>query len=296
VINYVLNDPELSKEYKIRAVTRNVNSEKSKQLAEKVEVVQGDVDNRASLETALSGAHTVFAMTTPAFGPDALEVEYNIGKTIADVTVEKRAEYIIFSTLTPVNEISGGKYPNVTAFDAKAKIEQYIRGLQIKSAFFAGGFFMENIQDPSQAFLAPQPAPNGTWVLARPLSPKTKLPYLDAVGDAGKFVGAILADPDKYEGKVFHAAAALYSLEEIAAILSKASGKTVIYKQISPEEFKKTIPYMVELFMDAFQFVEEYGGYFGPDTEKLVAWAVENARGRLTTFEEYFEAHPLQLV
>ncbi|SLM37320.1 NmrA-like domain [Lasallia pustulata] len=146
IINYVLNDPELSQKYKIRAITRDANAEKAKQLKEKLEVVQGDVLNRASLKTALTGAHTVFAMATPSFGPDGLEVEYNSGKTIAAVAVEKGAEYIMFSTLPPAKEISGGKYTKVTPFDAKAKAEQYIRGLHIKSAFYSPGYFMENFQ------------------------------------------------------------------------------------------------------------------------------------------------------
>ena len=183
VINYVLNDPELSQRYKIRAITRDPNTEKAKQL--KVEVVQGDVLNRASLKTALTGVHTVFAMTTPCFGPNGLEVEYNSGKTIADVAIEEGAEYIIFSTLPSARDISGGKYTKVTPFDAKAKAEQYIRGLDIKSAFYSPGYFIENFQ--AQTFLAPRQAPNGTWVMARHTSPKTKLPFIDAVGDTGKF-------------------------------------------------------------------------------------------------------------
>ena len=294
VIDYVLNDRELSQQYKIRAITRDVNSEKAKQLLEKVEVVQGDFLNRASLETALAGAHTVFAMTTPTFGPGGLEAEYNSGKTIADVAVEKGVEYIIFSTLPSVKEISGGKYTKVTPFDAKAKAEQHIRGLPIKSAFYSPGSFMENFQ--SQAFLAPRRAPDGTWVMARHVSPKSQVPLIDAVGDTGKFVGAILAEPDKYEGKTFCAAAALYSLEEIAAIMSKATGKTVVYKQIPLEDFKQSLSFMgdlVDIFVEGFSYAEF--GYFGPDSEKLVAWAVENARGRPSTFEEYLEAHPLQL-
>ena len=292
IINYVLNDPELSQKYKIRAITRDANSEKAKQLKEKVEVVQGDVRNRASLETALTGAHTVFAMTTPSFGPDGLEVEYNNGKTIADVAVEKGAEYIIFSTLPPVKEISGGKYTKVTPFDAKAKAEQHIRGLHIKSAFYSPGYFMENFQ--SQTFLAPRQAPDGTWVMVRHISPKTQLPFIDAVGDTGQFVGAILAEPDKYEGKTFCAATALYSWEEIAAIMSKATGKTVVYKQIPLEEFKKSLPFEADMFVEGFSYQEEFG-YFGPDSKKLVAWAAENARGRLSTLKEYLETHPLQL-
>lgn len=290
VINHVLHDPELSQKYKIRAITRDVNSEKAKQLKEeKVEVVQGDMLKRASLETALTGVHTVFAMTTPSFEPDGLELEYNSGKTIADIAVEKGAEYIIFSTLPPAKEISGGKYTKIVLFDAKAKAEQYIRGLPIKSAFCSLGSFMQNFQS-----IGPRKAPDGTWVIARHNSPKAQLPMIDAAGDTGKFVAAILAEPDKYEGKTFCAATALYSLEEVAAIMSKSIGETVIYKQIPLEDFKKSLPFGHDIFTEFFSYAEEFG-YFGPDSEKLVAWAAKNARGRLSTLEDYFEAHPLQL-
>ena len=295
VIDYVLNDSELSKRFKIRAITRDENSEKSKKLKDEVQVVQGDVLDRASIETALAGAHTIFAMTTPSFGPDGFEIEYNSGKTIADVAVEKGAEYIIFSTLPSVRDISDGKYTKVIPFDAKAKVEQYIRGLPIKSAFYAGGFFMENFH--FQPFLGPRQAPDGTWVMSRPNSPKTKLPYVNATRDTGKFVGAILAEPEKYQGKTFCAAVALYSLEEIAAIISKATGKPVVYKQISSEESKENLSMLgplVDIYDEGSGALEDYG-YFGPDSEKLVAWAVENARGRLSTLEEYFETNPLQL-
>ena len=144
VINHVLNDLELSQRYKIRAITRDVNSEKAEQLKKKVEVVYGDVLDRASLETALVGVHTIFAMTTNSFAPDGFDVQYNTARTIAAVAIEQGAEYIIFSTLPAVQEISGGKYTKVTPFDAKAKAEQHIRGLPIKSSFCSLGVFMEN--------------------------------------------------------------------------------------------------------------------------------------------------------
>ena len=295
VINYMLNDSELSQKYKIRAITRDVSSDTAKRLKEKVEVVAGNVLSRASLETALTGAHTVFAMTTPSFGPDGFEVEYNSGKMIADVAMEKGAEYIIFSTLPLVREISSGKYTKVTPFDAKAKAEQYIRGLPIKSTFYCPGLFMENFQ--SQTFMAPRQAPDGTWVMARHVSAKIQFPLIDAVGDTGKFIGATLAEPDKYQGKTFCAATALYSLEEIVAIMSTATGQTIVYKQIPPEDFKKSLSFLgdsADIFVEGFSSQEEFG-YFGPDSEKLVAWAADNAQGRLSTFEEYLEAHPLQL-
>ena len=295
VINHVLSDQELSGKYKIRAITRDTNSVKANNLKAKVEVVQGDISDRTSIERALTGVHTVFAMTTPSLSPNALEDEYNSGKTIADVSVEKGVKYIIFSTLPAVSEISGGKYTKVTPFDAKAKIEQYIRGLHIKSAFFSAGFFMENLE--SQPFLAPRQAPDGTWILARHISGKTRLPYIDAVGDIGKFVGAILAEPEKYEGKTLCAAKAQYSLEEIATIMSKATGQSVVYKQVTLDEFKESLPFegaFADLFVEAFSCLEEFG-YFGPESVKLIAQGAESVRGQLTTFEEFLKKHPLHL-
>ncbi|KAI6088861.1 hypothetical protein F4821DRAFT_233159 [Hypoxylon rubiginosum] len=292
IVNYVLNDSELSREYQIRAITRNINSEKIKQLKERVEVVQGDVLDRASLEAALTGAHTVFSMTTPDFGPNGLEVEYENGKRIADVAVEKGVEYIIFSTLPSASEITGGKYTRITPFEAKAKIEKYIRGLPIKSAFYCPGYFMEDFQSP--IFLNTKKAPDGTWVITRNVPSTALMPIVDAVGDSGKFVGAILADPDKYEGKLF-CAAILYSWEEIVAAISKATGETIVFKQVSSEEFEESLPGFQKMFTDAFRYQEEYGGFCGPESKKLIDWAAKNARGKLTTFEEFLKTHPVQL-
>lgn len=292
VVDYVLNDSELSQQYKIRAITRDINSESATRLKEKVEVVHGDMLNRASLLTALAGVHTVFAMTAPSLSPD---IEYNIVKTIADIAVEKNAEYIIFSTLPSVHELSVGKYTKVTPFDTKAKAEQYIRGLPIRSAFCSLGSFMENFQ--SQTFLAPRKADDGTWVVALHVTPNIQWPLINAVRDTGKFVGAILANPVEYDGKTLCAATKFYSLEEMIAIMSKATGKTIIYKRISQEEFRKSLAVpevLADMFVEMLAFLEE-AGYFGPDGEKLVAWATKNARGRLSTFEEYLEDHPLRL-
>ena len=292
IVDHVLNDPELSRQYKIRAITRDVNSDKAKQLAAKVEVVHGDVLNRSSLETALTGVHTVFIMTAPFLGPD---VEYNAVKTIADIALEKDAKYLIFSTLPSIDKLSGGKYTKVTPFDTKARAEQYMCGLPIQSAFCSLGSFMENFEGTS--YLTPQKEEDGTWAVALHVSPDIQWPLVNATRDTGKFVGAILAEPDKYAGKTLCGATKLYSLHEMIDIMSKATGKDITYKRISEEEFKKRMKLpeaFVGLAMEMTAFLDETG-YFGPESEELVAWAAENARGELGTFEEYLEAHPLRL-
>ena len=288
LINYVLNDPELSQKFQIRAITRTANSEKAKQLKEKVQVVEADMLDRASLEKALTGVHTVFAMTVPDFSPNGFQIEYNSGKTIAEIAVEKGVEYIIFSTLPSVKDISGGKYTRSNHFDAKAEVERYIKALPIKSAFFSPAMFMSNFD----SFFAPRQAPDGTWVITGINHPTTQIPCIDVIGDTGKFVGAILAEPDKYQNQTFYAATALYSWEEIAAAISKVTGKPVVYRQMSVEEFKKSLPF--DAVVDAISCQEEFN-YWGPNSKSLMAWSSENARGKLTTLEDYLEAHPPRL-
>ncbi|KAL8743543.1 MAG: hypothetical protein Q9184_008099, partial [Pyrenodesmia sp. 2 TL-2023] len=122
-----------------------------------------------------------------------------------------------------------------------------------------------------------------------------RVPLIDAVGDSGKFIGAILGDPDKFEGKTFCAATALYTWEDVAAIMSRVTGKTVFAQKITLEDFKKSTPFAPDIFAETFSSGEEFG-YYGPDSEKLVAWAADNARGRPSTLEEFLQVHPLQLV
>ncbi|KAH8908547.1 NAD(P)-binding protein [Coniochaeta sp. PMI_546] len=292
---YVLNDPELSKEYTVRAITRDVSSEKSQQLKKKgAEVVQGDISDPASLKTALAGVHTVFIMTASAWGPDAVEVEFGQAKTAADIAVEQGVQYIIFSTHPHVKEISGGKYTKVTPFDAKAKAEAYIRTLPVKSAFYSPGSFMENFHRPG--FLLKRTAPDGTVIVSRHNSPTSKFPLIAAVADTGKFVGAILAEPDKYEGKTFCAAEGLYTWEEIVAVVSKVTGVKTVYEQGPVEEYKSSLPARVaDVFIEFFNYYEDFG-YYGPETEEVVDWARDHTRGKLTTLEEYFKMHPEPLV
>jgi len=295
IVNHVLQFTSLSSKFTIRAITRD--PKKFPQLAQKVEVVQADFADNASLNAALHGVHTVFAMTTPSFGPNALDDEFGIAKAIADAAVAQGVKYIIFSTLPSITEMTNGKCTSITPFDAKAKAETYIRGLPIKSAYVALGSFMENFAS-QMPFLGPRKDGDGTYVLARHVSANTKWPLLDAVGETGKFVGAILERPDEFEGKVLCAAERFYTLEEIIAIMAKATGKDIVYKKVSREEFKEGLamlpPPLVDIFVDGLEF-QETDGYFGRDGEEKVRWAGEQVGGGLSGLEEYFLRNPLVL-
>ncbi|KAF4449960.1 hypothetical protein F53441_6879 [Fusarium austroafricanum] len=201
-------------------------------------------------------------------------------------------EYLIFSTLPDVARLSGGKYTKAHPFDSKSRAEAYIQPLPIKKAFFCPATFMENIL--KVPYWAPQKTKDGIWETAMHLSPQTRIPWIDITGGTGKFVGSILANPNKYEGKTFHAAVGHYTLEELVAIKSELTGINISYQKISAAEFKERAPYLPGVFIEGFTFYEEFG-YFGPDADNLVAWALENARGQPTSLEDFLQAHSFKL-
>lgn len=60
LVDYVLVDPVLSKEYNIRAITRDASSPAAKVLQDRgIEVVAAEDYEAATLSEALKGAHTV---------------------------------------------------------------------------------------------------------------------------------------------------------------------------------------------------------------------------------------------
>ena len=52
----------------------------------------------------------------------------------------------------------------------------------------------------------------------------------------------MLKEPEKYEGKVVAGAEGLYSIEKVAAMMSKATGKTIAYKQVPVDVYKSFLP------------------------------------------------------
>ncbi|KAL2203428.1 NAD(P)-binding protein [Sarocladium strictum] len=242
VVNFVYDDPELSSKYKIRAITRDMNSDKAKALNSRAEVIEADFADLASVGKALEGVHAVFLMNAPYSGDNAFDDELQALKKIADIAVEQGVEFLIYSSLPSAVKISNGKYKAITAFDAKAEVEAYIRTLPIRSAFYRPASFMENLF-PS-VFLAPMKAEDGTWVITRPHPPTVRYALIAAATDTGKFVGGMLAAPlEEMSGRTISAAQGQYSLNDITSSLEKATGKKFAYKQMPTEEFRASIPF-----------------------------------------------------
>ncbi|PNS15605.1 hypothetical protein CAC42_864 [Sphaceloma murrayae] len=292
IIQSVLEDPQLNKLYTIRGTTRNVDSNKAQALASKgIEIVQANVDDPESLRKAFSGADVVYANTVTIYDGRTREHEVEQGRALADAAVASKVPFYIWMTLPNCAKISAGKFEKNGHFDGKEEVEQYIRTLPIRSAFFSPGSFMSNFHDTT----APRPAGDGTYAWAGPARPETQLPLIDTAADTGKWITAILADFDRFEGKVFTCATKLYTLQEASEIMSNVSGKTIVYKQVPADVFKSFLPpTMADHVTEMLLYFQNYG-YWGPGTEDKVAWSAAQARGKLTTLEEYLRARPLSL-
>ena len=283
----VLDNAELFQRYSVRAISRDVSTPKMQELKSKgAELLQANLDDTSSLPAALNGVEYVFFMTATQYQGHTREIETRQAKAVCTEAVKQGVKYIIFSSMSHPSKMSDGKLNSVEHFDVKAELEQYIRSLPVKSAFYAPGSFMQNLE--SQMRPRPSPANDGTYILASILRADTVYPWID-ITDTGKWIGAILADPQKYEGKFLAASAQMLTLAETCAVMSKATGKTVTYQQMPDEKIKGFLPEaMREQLYEMYVWCREYG-YFGPDMKEQVEWSQKQARGKLTSLEEFLK-------
>ncbi|KAL6895085.1 hypothetical protein GGI43DRAFT_429193 [Trichoderma evansii] len=280
VANFVLGDPDLSMRYSVRGITRSPSSPKAQTLRDKgAEIVQADLNDPSTLKYALKNGNTVTIETAQA-------------KVLCSELLRAKANFVIWSSLPYAREISKGEL-DVKHFDVKAEIEQYIRGLPIKSSFFTPAYFMQNLIDFR---MSPRPssAEEKLYVFSNCCNENTLIPLID-VTDTGKWVGVILSQPEKYEGRAIAAGENLYTWTEIARIFSEVSGKDVRFQHVSDETFRKVLPEELgDDLLDMYRLIRDYG-YYGMTMKDDVAWGAKQAKGQLTSLEDLLKRENLNL-
>ncbi|MBC2806335.1 NmrA family NAD(P)-binding protein, partial [Rhizobium ruizarguesonis] len=130
-----------SNQYRVRALTRNRDSEEARSLAAlgaEVVVAPLGPGHQKELVAAFAGADGAYLMT-PQLLPQ-YNAEFALGKQLADAAVEAGVGHIVFSTLENVEKISGGK-KFTPHFTDKALVADYIRTLPIAHSFVSLAFF-----------------------------------------------------------------------------------------------------------------------------------------------------------
>jgi uncharacterized protein YbjT (DUF2867 family) len=236
----ILNDPEGS--FTARAITRNSGSEKAKALANMgVEVVEADVDDKASLIKAFEGAYGAFCVTFfwEHFSP---EKENLHAKNMAEAVKEADVKHVIWSTLEDTRKwipleddrmpTLKGKY-KVPHFDAKGESNVYFENSGVPYTLLNTSFYWENF---IYFGLGPQKGPDGKLAITFPMKDK-KLPGI-AVNDIGKCAYAIFKKGNEYQGKTVSIAGEHLSGAQMADAFSKHLGTAVAYNDVPPEVYR----------------------------------------------------------
>jgi uncharacterized protein YbjT (DUF2867 family) len=251
------------KGFRIRAMTRKPESDAARALASAgAEVVQGDLNDPASLANALAGAWGVFAVQNT--WEAGVQGEEEQGKRIADLAREAGVEHYVYSSVGSAHRKTG-----IPHFDNKSRIEDTVRRLQFPShVILRPVFFMENLASPW--FL------NGDTLYAA-LAPTTRLQMI-AVEDIGRYAARAFIDAERLNRREIDIAGDEATMPQAAAALSKGLGRTITHVQIPISEVRKNsedFAMMLEWF-ERVGYDADIAGLereFGIRSTKLETWA-----------------------
>ncbi|KAF7336146.1 NmrA domain-containing protein [Mycena venus] len=262
-----------------RAITRDLNSASSLKLKERgVEVVKGDMSEKASLVTALRGAEAVFAVTfpkLPLFGEDGPD-EIIQGKNIVDAAKEVGIKFFVFSSVADSRKLSSKKIPPQ---DDKQVILEYLKSSGLSHAALLLGSFVENLWEHKTL----EKTPTG-FNIGIPKYDPTSLQAFTWIGrDLAASTLALLksyTDPAKnVNGKSYPVITANMTYPNLAAMVSKALGVEVTYTKLETCG--------IPVLDDMFEIRSQHGGLFSetqvPNPD-LVALGV-----KFSTMEEVME-------
>jgi uncharacterized protein YbjT (DUF2867 family) len=251
--------------FHLRGLTRKPDSERAAALKRQgVDVVQGDLDDEASLRRALSGAWGVFGVqNTWEAGVEREEAQ---GKRLATLARETGVEHFVYSSVGSAHKKTG-----VPHFDNKWRIEETVRGLRFPShVILRPVFFMENL-------VAPYSLQGST--LASALGPGTKLQMI-AVNDIGWFGARAFTDAAALNRREIDLAGDVRTMPAAAEILAEALGRPITFAQTPIEQvrqYSEDTALMLEWF-ERVGYSADIAGLereFGRTLTKLPDWAAK---------------------
>ncbi|KAF7340538.1 NmrA domain-containing protein [Mycena sanguinolenta] len=261
---------ESDQPYRIRGFTRDPTKAAAVTLKKcGVEMIGINLvlENKEEVFKAFAGADYAFLVTNFWEHMNA-EKEISEGIMLVDAAKAAGVKGIIWSGLVSADKISGGKYSAVPQFNGKALVTDHGRASGVPFVTVqAGVYASSSLTNP--AILGKQP--DGTHAIQWVVGPKTIVPIIDMQSDYGLYVRRVLELPVFPDGLDVFTGQNITG-EDMARQLSEVTGKKVIFKQITTEEFAIPMaglgvpPDMIDAAVGAFQFWEEFGYYGGQPT------------------------------
>ena len=240
LVRAILND--VSGGFAARALTRDVNSEKAKELAKLgAEVVAADVDDVESLKKAFKGAYGAYCVTFfwAHFSP---EKELAEAGAMAKAAKDAGIQHVIWSTLEDTRKwvpLSDNRMPTlmgkykVPHFDAKGEADGLFIGLGLPVTLLLTSFYWDNF---IYFGMGPKKSPDGKLAITFPMGDK-KLPGI-AAEDIGKCAYSIFKKGRDFIGRTIGIAGEHLTGAQMAAAFTKALGQEVRYDDVPPGVYR----------------------------------------------------------
>jgi uncharacterized protein YbjT (DUF2867 family) len=213
----------LERGHEVRAVTRDTDSAKAKELATAgVKLVRASVEDTAALTRALEGATSLFAMTTPFEGGPSAETRQWISAANA---AKAAGVHLVFTSVGSANRQTG-----VPHFDSKYRVEEHIAQIGVRASILGPVYFMENL------FFGKEQLAKGIYASALP--PARKLAQV-AVADIGAVATRLFEDPGRFTGKRFDLGGDELTGNDVLDVLSRVTGRPFTYFQVPLDIIRK---------------------------------------------------------
>ena len=264
LVRAILNDPNGG--FAARAITRDVNSDKAKELARLgAEVVAGDVDDQASLQKAFSGAYGAYCVT---FYWSHMSPEKEIAQATNMAKAARAADvaHVIWSTLEDTRKwvpLSDNRMPTlmgkykVPHFDAKGAANEIFTKLGLPVTFLLTSFYWDNL---IHFGMGPKKGPDGKLGITLPMGDR-KLPGI-AAEDIGACAYGVFKNGRGHIGKTVGIAGGHLTGAQMAASLSTALGREVRYNEVSPDVYRRFGFPGADDLGNMFQFKRDFEDYY----------------------------------
>ena len=282
--------------FTVRALTRDVNSDKAKTLAKLgAEVVAADLDDIESLKRAFEGAYGAFCLTNywEHFSP---ERELAQAKAQAHAAKHARLQHVIWSTLEDTRRwipLTDNRMPTlmgkykVPHFDAKGEANAEFTGLGVPTTLYHTSFYWENL---IYFGAGPKKGQDGKLAITMPMADK-KLPSI-AVEDIGKCAYGIFKKGGDLIGKKVGIAGEHPTGAQLAASLSRALGRPIVYNAVTPDAFRHFGFPGAEDLGNMFQFKCDFEDYYCGARSLAFSRSVNPA---LQTFDAWLEKNKTRI-
>lgn len=294
LVRSILAEPQ--GEFTVRAITRDPDSAKARQLAAAgAEVVAADLADKTAVTRAFAGVHGAYCVTFfwNHMSPDQERAEAH---ALADAARAAGVQHVVWSTLEDSRrwvKLDDPRMPTllgnfkVPHFDVKGEADAYFRASGVPTTFLLTSFYWDNL---IHFGMGPKAGPDGKLHFALPMGDRP-LPGI-AAEDIGRCAHGIFRRGQEFFDRTVGIAGEHLTGAQMAAALTRALGREVVHQHVPFETYRALGFPGADDLGNMFQFNHDFADEF------CGARSVDFSRSlnpRLQRFDDWLAAHAREI-